>query len=120
MYFIYQSRFVHFYLVRSCYLFFFFFSSRRRHTICALVTGVQTCALPIWLHAVPSRDACTLTSSDDSGSISPRGASGHIHSRSAGGKVTSITALSRMTVSPARLRQIRDASANSPDRTSVV
>src|SRR3546814_8044421 len=27
---------------------FFFLSSRRRHTICALVTGVQTCALPIW------------------------------------------------------------------------
>src|SRR3546814_3719202 len=26
---------------------FFFFSSRRRHTSCALVTGVQTCALPI-------------------------------------------------------------------------
>src|SRR3546814_7385557 len=25
----------------------YFFSSRRRHTICALVTGVQTCALPI-------------------------------------------------------------------------
>src|SRR3546814_1799091 len=33
----------------SCILFlvFFFFSSRRRHTRCALVTGVQTCALPI-------------------------------------------------------------------------
>src|SRR3546814_10117847 len=29
-------------------LLFFFFSSRRRHTRCALVTGVQTCALPIW------------------------------------------------------------------------
>src|SRR3546814_3008246 len=29
------------------YIFFFFFSSRRRHTRCALVTGVQTCALPI-------------------------------------------------------------------------
>src|SRR3546814_15345290 len=29
--------------------FFFFFSSRRRHTRCALVTGVQTCALPICL-----------------------------------------------------------------------
>src|SRR3546814_1272682 len=27
--------------------YFFFFSSRRRHTRCALVTGVQTCALPI-------------------------------------------------------------------------
>src|SRR3546814_6826885 len=33
-------------------LFCFFFSSRRRHTRCALVTGVQTCALPIY----PSRD----------------------------------------------------------------
>src|SRR3546814_6778912 len=32
------------------FLFFFvFFSSRRRHTRCALVTGVQTCALPIYL-----------------------------------------------------------------------
>src|SRR3546814_6726167 len=29
------------------YVVFFFFSSRRRHTRCALVTGVQTCALPI-------------------------------------------------------------------------
>src|SRR3546814_6053944 len=27
---------------------FFFLSSRRRHTRCALVTGVQTCALPIY------------------------------------------------------------------------
>src|SRR3546814_1060134 len=32
----------------------FFFSSRRRHTRCALVTGVQTCALPI--SAYPRRD----------------------------------------------------------------
>src|SRR3546814_9025028 len=30
-----------------CFFVFFFFSSRRRHTRCALVTGVQTCALPI-------------------------------------------------------------------------
>src|SRR3546814_7331238 len=29
-------------------MFPFFFSSRRRHTRCALVTGVQTCALPIF------------------------------------------------------------------------
>src|SRR3546814_5007642 len=28
----------------------FFFSSRRRHTRCALVTGVQTCALPISIY----------------------------------------------------------------------
>src|SRR3546814_10781420 len=31
----------------ACACLFFFFSSRRRHTRCALVTGVQTCALPI-------------------------------------------------------------------------
>src|SRR3546814_16297115 len=30
-----------------CWGLFFFFSSRRRHTRCALLTGVQTCALPI-------------------------------------------------------------------------
>src|SRR3546814_8857350 len=34
-------------LVWCCVLCVFFFSSRSRHTICALVTGVQTCALPI-------------------------------------------------------------------------
>src|SRR3546814_2459276 len=33
--------------------FFCFFSSRTRHTICALVTGVQTCALPICLAPEP-------------------------------------------------------------------
>src|SRR3546814_2963649 len=39
----------------------FFFSSRRRHTRCALVTGVQTCALPIFtqagVHAVAAEAA---------------------------------------------------------------
>src|SRR3546814_8218764 len=34
-------------VVVICFCFVFFFSSRRRHTRCALVTGVQTCALPI-------------------------------------------------------------------------
>src|SRR3546814_13205428 len=33
---------------------FFFFSSRRRHTRCALVTGVQTCALPISFLPAPA------------------------------------------------------------------
>src|SRR3546814_9789992 len=33
---------------------FFFFSIRRRHTRCALVTGVQTCALPISSHTAQS------------------------------------------------------------------
>src|SRR3546814_20218145 len=31
-----------------------FFSSRRRHTRCALVTGVQTCALPISRMGAPA------------------------------------------------------------------
>src|SRR3546814_16794820 len=34
----------------------FFFSSRRRHTRCALVTGVQTCALPILAAAALALD----------------------------------------------------------------
>src|SRR3546814_17456767 len=34
---------------------FCFFSSRRRHTRCALVTGVQTCALPILGRDIVSR-----------------------------------------------------------------
>src|SRR3546814_1072351 len=33
----------------------FFFSSRRRHTRCALVTGVQTCALPICFAAAAEK-----------------------------------------------------------------
>src|SRR3546814_9496390 len=36
---------------------FLFFSSRRRHTSCALVTGVQTCALPI---SIPKDDMASM------------------------------------------------------------
>src|SRR3546814_10169206 len=32
-----------------------FFASRRRHTRCALVTGVQTCALPIWIRPMSAK-----------------------------------------------------------------
>src|SRR3546814_6322866 len=47
---------VWFYISLGFWSFVFFFSSRRRHTRCALVTGVQTCALPIYHpgHGVPS------------------------------------------------------------------
>src|SRR3546814_694672 len=44
----------------------FFFSSRRRHTRCALVTGVQTCALPICWIAETIRCRRTLVSLPDS------------------------------------------------------
>src|SRR3546814_3669568 len=42
----------------------FFFSSRRRHTRCALVTGVQTCALPICSRSIFRRppDICSTRS----------------------------------------------------------
>src|SRR3546814_2490735 len=39
---------------------FFFFTSRRRHTICALVTGVQTCALPIWPNRAPQKSLLNI------------------------------------------------------------
>src|SRR3546814_13362671 len=37
-----------------------FFSSRRRHTRCALVTGVQTCALPILEGSTPREGRPTM------------------------------------------------------------
>src|SRR3546814_6543490 len=43
---------------------FFFFSSRRRHTRCALVTGVQTCALPILAGRCCPVTTPTLTADD--------------------------------------------------------
>src|SRR3546814_6039631 len=39
---------------------YFFFSSRRRHTRCALVTGVQTCALPISMCGGQRRSASAV------------------------------------------------------------
>src|SRR3546814_3643737 len=45
-------------LLFVCVLFVFFFSCKIRHTKCALVTGVQTCALPILL---PSPMATLVT-----------------------------------------------------------
>src|SRR3546814_2291332 len=49
----------------ACLALLVFFSSRRRHTRCALVTGVQTCALPIY------RVEITLTT-HDAGGLSQR------------------------------------------------
>ncbi len=40
--------------------YFFFFSSRRRHTRYISVTGVQTCALPIWIGIVTSPTGAAL------------------------------------------------------------
>src|SRR3546814_6326798 len=59
-------------VVASLYVrvfFFFFFSSRRRHTRCALVTGVQTCALPILRSR---RTLATVTSTPHFSQTTPR------------------------------------------------
>src|SRR3546814_1183902 len=48
-----------------------FFSSRRRHTICALVTGVQTCALPI--SAIIGRKIERATKKERADQEGPRG-----------------------------------------------
>src|SRR3546814_1300068 len=52
----------------------FFFSSRRRHTRCALVTGVQTCALPICLSALdkplPAGRYLVVTEEDEIAGVS--------------------------------------------------
>src|SRR3546814_8238237 len=48
-------------VVHSLLFIMFFFSSRRRHTRCALVTGVQTCALPISLLASEADVAVAIT-----------------------------------------------------------
>src|SRR3546814_6512015 len=53
-------------------LVFFFFSSRRRHTRCALVTGVQTCALPISTGVIHRSCGSMSTSFSSSGCSSAR------------------------------------------------
>src|SRR3546814_3818968 len=47
--------------VRFVVLVVFFFSSRRRHTRCALVTGVQTFALPIYAFFAITSASVTLS-----------------------------------------------------------
>src|SRR3546814_5441516 len=47
----------------------FFFSSRRRHTRCALVTGVQTCALPISLASMRGEHSTAIELSDEAAGI---------------------------------------------------
>src|SRR3546814_10567834 len=64
----------------GCFVLFcfldFFFSSRRRHTRFALVTGVHTCALPIWGSALTSTGVDGATGSAAGGSALTTGAAG--------------------------------------------
>src|SRR3546814_5554651 len=63
-----------------------FFSSRRRHTSCALVTGVQTCALPILPRIernIALDQAARVRLAERQGTWLPRRASGPAHNVSA-------------------------------------
>src|SRR3546814_8792257 len=52
-------------VISVCFvLYYFFFSSIRRQTLCALVTGVQTCALPICDYRVVCPDVVGRGKSD--------------------------------------------------------
>src|SRR3546814_7758221 len=46
-----------------------FFSSGSRHRTCALVTGVQTCALPIWTNRTPASRAVSFSDRKSAGAI---------------------------------------------------
>src|SRR3546814_8120772 len=48
---------------------FFFVSSRRRHTRCALVTGVQSCALPIYFSLPLARTGARVTAVEGEASL---------------------------------------------------
>src|SRR3546814_7674440 len=68
-------------------LIFFFFSSRRRHTRCSLVTGVQTCALPIFIEdglvtypGLPAVQVCDYLSREQSREHYEAGTEFHIAS----------------------------------------
>src|SRR3546814_9745357 len=97
---------------------FFFFSSRRRHTRCALVTGVQTCALPI----SPDRALLTFTSTETSftGMTEPYG---HAHIDTPdhlGREQFSITDLStEFGVTARALRFYEDEGLISPSRKGL-
>src|SRR3546814_10218402 len=56
-------------ILRWLLFIFFFFSSRRRHTRCALVTGVQTCALPISICKLKLAESAVDSSTNADGSF---------------------------------------------------
>src|SRR3546814_9482552 len=92
---------------------FFFFSSRRRHTRCALVTGVQTCALPI-LREGRAYEPVTMVGQHNAGVIEQRGLRQYIERgtewlRDAGQRISGRLHAFAATLSGAVDRDRRDA-----------
>src|SRR3546814_1260280 len=62
----------------------FLFSSRRRHTRCALVTGVQTCALPIYSARTGSQRRVAEAGFVTASRLRPNGGASDAYHRDAG------------------------------------
>src|SRR3546814_9242113 len=92
----------------------FFFSSRRRHTRCALVTGVQTCALPISTRAILSARRGFYGDSEDRAGRA-RAARGHARR---GGIGRSLASLHRRSVSALWHPRRMDRARRSEEHTS--
>src|SRR3546814_12261155 len=93
--------------------FFFFFSSRRRHTRCALVTGVQTCALPIYDGTLGGEPAGHSGTDPVAGTSDDRDATfqltGHAFS-----PLAPFTSSSGDSARPSRTRLVRLATSQTP------
>src|SRR3546814_12082552 len=109
-------------------IFSFFFSSRRRHTRCALVTGVQTCALPIWengmLKKTSEGEGCHETKRVSRVDSRDRGygfaVTGSRTESGGGGESRAVNSRSETSAFEFRLRRHRRHCAYDRDRTSVV
>src|SRR3546814_3135993 len=100
-------------MILPFYVFFFFFSSRRRHTRCALVTGVQTCALPISrARRAKTKAIASATASTQNGAQCPATALVHGHmpvARPCASGIAIVTAAASHSSSRAALAGVRTA-----------
>src|SRR3546814_6307191 len=85
-----------------------FFSSRRRHTRCALVTGVQTCALPILQLAIAdgSADAVAASSAQIAQRMAQRNSEWHAWQPSDLSRINAAFAAGRPAPAPASVRAL--------------
>src|SRR3546814_6661687 len=81
----------------------FFFSSRRRHTRCALVTGVQTCALPISSIRIPPAKISSMTPEATAARVF------HVWPRVSATRLSAYTAVSDRLSTPLAIRALESA-----------
>src|SRR3546814_9687064 len=92
----------------------FFFSSRRRHTRCALVTGVQTCALPILIELLREKGRTVVERDVDRSEIV---AADEAFFCGTAWEVTPVTMIDRLPVGNGKMGEI---TGKLQDRKSVV